>query len=105
MPLEIHQIASPPPAQDPVTRPSTPPNADVIAAIARHHTAHKPPKLFPGRVIQVPLGPQPGPHIFADAVTHHGRGIARYKAHDQEGDQRYAKQRRDKLEQAPGRKV
>ena len=39
MPLEIHQIASQPPAQDPVTRPSTPPNADVIAAIARHHTA------------------------------------------------------------------
>jgi len=39
MSLEIHQIASTPPPQEPVTRSSTPPNADVIAAIAHHHTA------------------------------------------------------------------
>jgi len=39
MSLEIHQIASTPPTPEPVTRSSTPPNADVIAAIAHHHTA------------------------------------------------------------------
>jgi len=39
MSLEIHQIASTPPTPEPVTRPSTPPNADVIAAIAHHHAA------------------------------------------------------------------
>lgn len=39
MSLETHQIASAPPTHEPVTRSSTPPNADVIAAIAHHHTA------------------------------------------------------------------
>jgi uncharacterized protein (DUF2249 family) len=39
MSLEIHQIASTPPNQEPATHSSTTPNAEVIAAIAHHHTA------------------------------------------------------------------